>query len=155
MKNLKYISRKRTKIASLFLMLHLLFAPILASTPHINCGDECNIFLGGMNDSDSSDNQMNDETHSCCSAAQEENNNQTQNNNCDLILHAINCDMTTEFNVVEITTVAFKFDPKISLTQVAFLDEAEESYSSELVYSSGEVKLNGPPIYITKSSFLN
>ena len=155
MKNPKYISNKSTRVIALLLMLHLLAAPILALTPHINCEDECNVFMGEMNNSDFSDNQMNDQMHACCTAAQEENNEPAQNNNCDLIVHAIACEMTIEFKTVEVNTVTFKFDPKTSLTQIAFLDGTEESFSSELVYSFGLIKLNGPPIYITKSSFLN
>ena len=114
MKNPKYISNKSTRVIALLLMLHLLAAPILALTPHINCEDECNVFMGEMNNSDFSDNQMNDQMHACCTAAQEENNEPAQNNNCDLIVHAIACEMTIEFKTVEVNTVTFKFDPKTS-----------------------------------------
>ncbi len=156
MKNQKYIARKKTKIASILLMLHLLVAPILASTPHISCDDECNVFMGEMRNTDTSGNQMNDGIHSCCMNTEKENNDkQTKKNACDLQIHVAGCEMKTEFNSVEITTVNFKFDPKPSLTQVAFLDETEESFSSEFVYFFGQIKLNGPPIYIAKSSFLN
>ncbi len=164
MRKQKYISQKTKKVASLFLLLHFIFSPILAAIPTMNCDENCALEMSEMCSVDSHAKEENtvtvdDDLCGCCSYGemeQVENANSTSqtSDTCDMMFNASECEINSNFVHVDFT-ITFKYEQKANLTTIATLNETEELFSSENIYSTGLVRLNGPPLYIINSSFLN